>query len=70
MYEANSMYAVLHTDNKTVVDVIPPDKTLEEIIKWAKNRPLIKMTIENSPASIGDIYKDGKFYSTKELING
>ena len=59
------MYAVLHTDNKTVVDVIPPDKTLEEIIKWANNRPLIKMTPENTPAYIGGIYEDGKFYPPK-----
>jgi hypothetical protein len=62
MYETNNMYAVLHTDNKTVVDVIPPDRTLEEIIKWANGRKLIKMTFENSPASINDIYENGKFH--------
>jgi hypothetical protein len=70
MYEANKMYAVLHSDNKTVVDVIPPDKTIEEITKWANGRKLIEMTIENSPGYVGGIYENGKFYSPKELING
>ena len=65
MYKTNTMYAVLGIDNKTVVDAIPPDKTVEEIIKWANGRTLIEMTIENSPAIITGTYENGKFYPPK-----
>lgn len=62
MYETNAMYAVLDFDNKTVVDVIPPDRTLQQIIEWANGRTLVKMTTENSPAVIMGTYENGKFY--------
>jgi hypothetical protein len=65
MYKLNTMYAVLHTDDKTVVDVIPPDRTIEEITKWADGRKLIEMTFENSPGVIMGTYENGKFYPPK-----
>jgi hypothetical protein len=65
MYKTNTMYAVLDFDDKTVVDVIPPDRTIEEITQWANGRKLIEMTTENSPAVITGTYEDGKFCPPK-----
>lgn len=63
------MWALLDNDDKTVLGCIPPDKTEEEAIKIAKGRTIIKMTLENSPAHVGGIYKNGKFYKPKEIVN-
>jgi hypothetical protein len=66
------MWALLDYDNITVVGCFTPDvdMTLDDVKKEINGRTVIEMTIENSPARIGDVYKDGKFYSTKEVING
>jgi hypothetical protein len=66
------MWALLDYDNKTVIGCFTPDIdiTLDEVQKEINGRTIIEMTIENSPARIGDIYIDGKFYPPKELVNG
>ena len=66
------MYAMLDYDKKTVIACIPPtvDLTLTEIKEEVNGRILIKVTLENGPAYIPGEYINGKFYSTKELING
>ena len=59
------MYALLDTDNTTVIACIPPDISDDDAIKEANGRILIKMTLENSPAGINWTYKNGKFYPPK-----
>ena len=56
------MWALLDTDDKTVIACIPPDVSYEDAKKEANGRTLIEMTINNSPAYINGIYKDGIFY--------
>ena len=63
------MYALLDTDNTTVIHCFMPDITYDKIIEQANGRTLIKMTVENSPAGINWTYKDGKFYPPKEIEN-
>ena len=64
------MWAVLDYDNKTVIGLVPPDKSLEDYINEIDGRTTIKMTIENSPGYLNGTYENGKFYPPKELING
>lgn len=66
------MWAILDYDNKTVIGLITPDIdiTLPEVQKEIDGRIAIEMTIENSPGYINGTYKDGKFYPSKELVNG
>jgi len=59
------MWAILDYDNKTVVDLVTPDKTLDEAKIKANGRILIEMTVENSPAYIQGTYVNGKFYPPK-----
>ena len=59
------MYAILDTDNKTVVGCTNPELSYEKVLKKTKGKTLIKMTVENSPAGIGWSYVDGKFYPPK-----
>lgn len=59
------MHALLDTDNKTVIGVFPPNTPYEEMIKEAKGRTTIEMTLENSPAYVNGTYVDGKFYPPK-----
>ena len=62
------MWAVLN--NSDIVVACVAGVTYEEALKQTNNSKLIEMTFENSPATVGDIYKDGKFYSLKEVANG
>jgi hypothetical protein len=55
------MWAILDRDNKTVIGVFTPDIPEETRLKEADGRILIEMTLENSPASIGDQYINKKF---------
>ena len=59
------MYALLDTDNKTVIGYFPPDVSKDKLLKEANGRTLIEMTIENSPAYLKGTYEDGKFYPPK-----
>jgi hypothetical protein len=59
------MWALLGSDNKTVVGAITPDITIKEIEKNRNGAILIMMTLENSPAYSGGEYRNGKFYPPK-----
>jgi hypothetical protein len=39
----------------------------EEAVKLAEGNLLVKMTLENSPASYGDYYDGEKFYRKEEI---
>jgi hypothetical protein len=56
------MWAVLDYDNKTVIGLYAPDVPEDVRLKDAEGRTQILMTLENSPAYVGGIYVDGKFY--------
>jgi hypothetical protein len=60
------MYALLDTDNKTVIGVVMPDAPYDKMLEEANGRTTIKMTIENSPAGIGWTYENERFYPPKE----
>ena len=64
------MYALLDTDNTTVLGCLAFDMPYEEMLKEANGRILVKMTPENSPAYVKGSYVDGKFYPPKEIDNG
>ena len=64
------MWAMLDTDNETVIAVFPPNLKEEDVIKDANGKTLIKITLENSPGWVKGTYKDGKFYPPKEIKNG
>jgi hypothetical protein len=64
------MWAMLDTDNETVIAVFPPNLKEEDVIKDANGKTLIKITLENSPGWVKGTYKNGKFYPPKETING
>jgi hypothetical protein len=59
------MFALLDTDNTTVIACFTPDIPYEKIIEEANGRVLIEMTVENSPAYIQGTYVNGKFYPPK-----
>jgi hypothetical protein len=55
------MWAMLDK-NKIVIGALIPTTPLEEIIKIQnEGYEVIPMTIENSPATIGSKYENGKF---------
>jgi hypothetical protein len=56
------MWSILDTDNETVVAVMLPDSTIEQVIKESNGRKYIRMTIENSPAGIGWKWDGQKFH--------
>lgn len=60
------MYAMLGTDQMTVLACFPPDIPYQKVLEEANGAMLIEMTIENSPAGIGWFYIDGKFFPPKE----
>jgi hypothetical protein len=60
------MYALLDTDNKTVIGVIPPNTPYEKIVEEINGKTIIKMTLENSPAYVNGTYENEKFYPPKE----
>ena len=60
------MWAVLDYDNKTVIGMYPPDCPENVRLEDAKGRTQVLMTLENSPAYVGGLYIDGKFYRTLE----
>jgi hypothetical protein len=64
------MWALIDKETKVVVAALMPDAPLEEVEKAKESYVLVAMTLENSPATIGDKYIDGKFYPPKELVNG
>jgi hypothetical protein len=63
------MYALLDTDNKTVIAVFTPDVPYEKILEEANGRTLIALTPENSPAYINGTYENGKFYTQSKNFN-
>lgn len=58
------MWAILNKTTQIVLDCCPPTVSLETLEELKKEYDLIFMTPENSPATIGDKYQNGKF--TKE----
>ena len=71
------MWAILDTDNETVLGVIFSDTDSEKQKEIAEGKTLILMTPENSPAYTSGKYIDGKFYpphyplreTLKEILN-
>lgn len=63
------MWAMLDTDNETVVAVFPPTVKKEDALAEANGKILIEMTLENSPGWVKGTYKNGKFYPPKEVKN-
>lgn len=55
------MWTLLDYDNKTVVGWFPPETPIDVVEEQANGRMTILMTVDNSPAWLGAIYKDGKF---------
>lgn len=60
------MWALLDIDNKTVIGGFTPDMPYEQVLKEARGRTVIKMTLENSPAYVNGFYENGKFYPPVE----
>ena len=63
-----NMWAVLDYDNKTVIGIVPPDKTIEDFKEEINGRTTVKMTLENSPAFLLGTYENEKFYQKGEKI--
>jgi hypothetical protein len=55
------MWAILDKKTQTVLGVCPPNANQKTLNKLVKEYDLIFMTPENSPATIGDKYKNEKF---------
>lgn len=60
------MWAMLDTDNETVIACFPPTIPIDKVLEEAAGRQVIQMTIENSPAYIKGKYKNGVFYPPEE----
>jgi pentose-5-phosphate-3-epimerase len=60
------MWAVINKTTQIVIGVILPDTNIEEVKKIAKQFDVVFMTLENSPANIGDKYINNKFKSIKK----
>jgi hypothetical protein len=60
------MYALLGIDNKTVINIYPPDVSKEIIDQERGDLQVIKITIENSPCYLHGWYEDGIFYPPKK----
>jgi hypothetical protein len=56
------MFALLDYDNITVIGYTLPDEPIENIIKEANGRQIIKMTPDNSPGYFPGYYLNKKFY--------
>ena len=56
------MWAVLDSDNKTVIGVLPPNATKEQYEEIAKTYTLIPVTIETGPGHVPGYYQNEKFY--------
>jgi uncharacterized membrane protein len=63
-----NMWAVLDYDDKTVIGIVPPDKTIQDFKEEINGRTTVKMTLENSPAFLLGTYENGKFYQKGEKI--
>jgi hypothetical protein len=55
------MWAVINKKTQIVIGVLLPDATTDQIEQTEKIHDLVLMTIDNSPATIGDTYRNGKF---------
>ena len=64
------MWALIDKETQIVIGALMPDAPLKEIEKAKTKWDLIPMTLENSPATIGNKYLDGKFYSIQGETNG
>jgi hypothetical protein len=60
------MWAILGTDNKTVIGVLPPDIVQEVYEEYEKKHVLILVTPETGLGYIPGYYKDGKFYKGED----
>lgn len=60
------MWAAIHKDTKEVIGAILPTATITELQKAEKIFDLVLMTLENSPAKIGDKYENNKFIPKEE----
>ena len=65
---STNMWAVLDYDDKTVIGIVPPDKTIQDFKEEINGRTTVKMTLENSPAFLLGTYENGKFYKKGEKI--
>ncbi len=57
-----NMWAVLDSDSKTIIGVLPPDATEEKYNEVAKTNALIPVTLETGPGHIPGYYENGKFF--------
>jgi hypothetical protein len=55
------MWAVIDKQTQIVVGAIMPDAKIEDVKNAENDFDIVEMTLENSPASIGDKYEEGKF---------
>lgn len=56
-----NMWAVIDKETQIVLGALLPDTPLVEVEKASKKYDIVLMTIDNSPASVGDKYEEGKF---------
>lgn len=61
------MWAVIDKKTQIVVGSILPTASLEEVKRIEKTFDVVRMTLDNSPATIGDTYKNGKFISVQHV---
>jgi hypothetical protein len=61
------MWAVLDKKTQIVIGILLPTATAEEIQQAENDYDLVLMTLENSPARIGDKYEDNKFISKGDI---
>ena len=59
------MWAVIDKKTQIVLGVIPPDINIEKVNQAKIVYDLVLMTPDNSPATIGDKYENGKFINTE-----
>jgi hypothetical protein len=60
-YFTTDMWAVIDKETQIVLGALLPDTPLVEVEKASKKYDIVLMTIDNSPASVGDKYEEGKF---------
>ena len=58
-----NMWAIVSKETQIVIGALMPDAPLNVYENLKKQYDVIAITLDNSPAAQGDIYKDGKFYS-------
>lgn len=66
-YFTTNMWALLNKETQIVLGVCTPDADSKTLDKLVQEYDLILMTPENSPATIGDKYKNGKFIKEGKL---